>query len=283
MKYVFRSGDSSKKFKIAEGQWYRYAPSYVSPAYHLLEGFPFIQDFFFSSRRRHTIFKCDWSSDVCSSDLMSEQMNTILETISSPPWAKKSSPRSCSSARTCGSLISRSYVKNAPRLDHLAMPNSRPYPRIRSPVRLCSGQYPRPLPHRGQNEQGPRRGSRRGGAPHEERRPESRPQEVSLVAAQAPREPRRGAALPAPRSAPLQPQDRSRLPSQRNFSATLGLQLTRLGRKVPRRMVPSDLALPYRAHEEDRPRLASPPRPHPQLLTRPQHHLQRRVVGAERQ
>src|SRR5438445_602920 len=41
---VFRSGDSSKKFKIAEGQWYRYAPSYVSPAYHLLEGFPFIQE-----------------------------------------------------------------------------------------------------------------------------------------------------------------------------------------------------------------------------------------------
>src|SRR5206468_11246259 len=39
MKDVFRSGDSSKKFKIAEGQWYRYAPSYVSPAYHLLEGF----------------------------------------------------------------------------------------------------------------------------------------------------------------------------------------------------------------------------------------------------
>src|SRR5690606_40123064 len=34
----------SKKFKIAEGQWYRYAPSYVSPAYHLLEGFPFIQE-----------------------------------------------------------------------------------------------------------------------------------------------------------------------------------------------------------------------------------------------
>src|SRR4051812_23704528 len=31
MKDVFRSGDSSKKFKIAEGQWYRYAPSYVSP------------------------------------------------------------------------------------------------------------------------------------------------------------------------------------------------------------------------------------------------------------
>src|SRR2546430_274331 len=28
---------------------------------------PFV--FFFSSRRRHTRFDCDWSSDVCSSDL----------------------------------------------------------------------------------------------------------------------------------------------------------------------------------------------------------------------
>src|SRR5256885_190074 len=80
MKDGFRSGDSSKKFKIAEGQWYRYAPSYVSPAYHLLEGFPFIQEppsgdlqervliLFFSSRRRHTRLQGDWSSDVCSSD-----------------------------------------------------------------------------------------------------------------------------------------------------------------------------------------------------------------------
>src|SRR5258705_178431 len=40
MKDVFRSGDSSKKFKI-----------------------------FFSSRRRHTRCLSDWSSDVCSSDL----------------------------------------------------------------------------------------------------------------------------------------------------------------------------------------------------------------------
>src|SRR2546430_12659986 len=28
--------------------------------------------FFFSSRRRHTRFDCDWSSDVCSSDLTEE-------------------------------------------------------------------------------------------------------------------------------------------------------------------------------------------------------------------
>src|SRR5262252_11194649 len=43
-KDVLRSGDSSNKFKIAEGQWDRYAPSYVSPAYHRLEGCPFIQE-----------------------------------------------------------------------------------------------------------------------------------------------------------------------------------------------------------------------------------------------
>src|SRR2546430_4942206 len=29
--------------------------------------------FFFSSRRRHTRFDCDWSSDVCSSDLSNER------------------------------------------------------------------------------------------------------------------------------------------------------------------------------------------------------------------
>src|SRR6266478_10232732 len=32
--------------------------------------------FFFSSRRRHTRFDCDWSSDVCSSDL--EQLDGIV-------------------------------------------------------------------------------------------------------------------------------------------------------------------------------------------------------------
>src|SRR2546430_7609196 len=31
--------------------------------------FTLVHFFFFSSRRRHTRFDCDWSSDVCSSDL----------------------------------------------------------------------------------------------------------------------------------------------------------------------------------------------------------------------
>src|SRR5438132_9515084 len=33
--------------------------------------------FFFSSRRRHTRSLCDWSSDVCSSDLGLEQLDHL--------------------------------------------------------------------------------------------------------------------------------------------------------------------------------------------------------------
>src|SRR6266478_9057335 len=33
--------------------------------------------FFFSSRRRHTRFDCDWSSDVCSSDLLNGKNNSF--------------------------------------------------------------------------------------------------------------------------------------------------------------------------------------------------------------
>src|SRR5438270_2508988 len=52
--------------------------------------------FFFSSRRRHTRFDCDWSSDVCSSDLffanftdlghtgwLSHRLLTVLPVIAS--------------------------------------------------------------------------------------------------------------------------------------------------------------------------------------------------------
>src|SRR2546430_13589203 len=35
--------------------------------------------FFFSSRRRHTRFDCDWSSDVCSSDLVSPLLGKLVE------------------------------------------------------------------------------------------------------------------------------------------------------------------------------------------------------------
>src|SRR6266568_7605808 len=36
--------------------------------------------FFFSSRRRHTRWNCDWSSDVCSSD---------LPVLLPPPWKRR--------------------------------------------------------------------------------------------------------------------------------------------------------------------------------------------------
>src|SRR2546430_16538157 len=42
--------------------------------------------FFFSSRRRHTRFDCDWSSDVCSSDLSSvSNSSTKKRDFSTPP------------------------------------------------------------------------------------------------------------------------------------------------------------------------------------------------------
>src|SRR6266480_1162279 len=41
--------------------------------------------FFFSSRRRHTRLTCDWSSDVCSSDLPREILPGIDLTFNSPP------------------------------------------------------------------------------------------------------------------------------------------------------------------------------------------------------
>src|SRR4029077_19222611 len=42
---------------------------------------------FFSSRRRHTRFKCDWSSDVCSSDLGidSSALVGLMSKLSSKP------------------------------------------------------------------------------------------------------------------------------------------------------------------------------------------------------
>src|SRR2546430_11534036 len=45
---------------------------------------------FFSSRRRHTRFDCDWSSDVCSSDLFDEALNDRETTFANgeKKWSK---------------------------------------------------------------------------------------------------------------------------------------------------------------------------------------------------
>src|SRR5205085_3753040 len=43
----------------------------------------FCRYLFFSSRRRHTIFDCDWSSDVCSSDLQ-PLLDAVVDYLPSP-------------------------------------------------------------------------------------------------------------------------------------------------------------------------------------------------------
>src|SRR5699024_12229723 len=44
--------------------------------------------FFFSSRRRHTRSKRDWSSDVCSSDLGGATFDSCLRYLNEDPWER---------------------------------------------------------------------------------------------------------------------------------------------------------------------------------------------------
>src|SRR3972149_10898430 len=67
-------------------------------------GFLDIFFFFFSSRRRHTRFDCDWSSDVCSSDLR------LCNRMTNPSyWSSiwTYNPRSSSFVLDQGRLFSR--------------------------------------------------------------------------------------------------------------------------------------------------------------------------------
>src|SRR5699024_11863045 len=53
--------------------------------------------FFFSSRRRHTRSKRDWSSDVCSSDLVNEDLYIPINKLSSfRAWTTRVSNPVCS-------------------------------------------------------------------------------------------------------------------------------------------------------------------------------------------
>src|SRR2546430_13695597 len=51
--------------------------------------------FFFSSRRRHTRFDCDWSSDVCSSDLIPATARPGTSQDQVPERAERISRGSC--------------------------------------------------------------------------------------------------------------------------------------------------------------------------------------------
>src|SRR2546430_6445737 len=52
--------------------------------------------FFFSSRRRHTRFDCDWSSDVCSSDLLPESDEEARDTTAAVDSTKAKSAKAAS-------------------------------------------------------------------------------------------------------------------------------------------------------------------------------------------
>src|SRR5437763_2910711 len=90
-----------------------YCVIYLSFALLLL--FPCCHLFFFSSRRRHTRYIGDWSSDVCSSDLtgqvrvfggspkLSSQPQNIFVRVESWTWI--SSPMTASKSATCGTPV----------------------------------------------------------------------------------------------------------------------------------------------------------------------------------
>src|SRR5205085_4813788 len=64
-----------------------------------LVGFFICNFFFFSSRRRHTRFDCDWSSDVCSSDLARDRSRLPPSAAASPSFPTISAIRPLKSAK----------------------------------------------------------------------------------------------------------------------------------------------------------------------------------------
>src|SRR2546427_12914771 len=71
--------------------------------------------FFFSSRRRHTRFDCDWSSDVCSSDLLAVAQavaetgaaNDLLERLGRDPAFRRLGIRATPDEREPASYVGR--------------------------------------------------------------------------------------------------------------------------------------------------------------------------------
>src|SRR6266480_5178882 len=55
--------------------------------------------FFFSSRRRHTRLTCDWSSDVCSSDLACGSVSVAAHALDRRDRSWNRGPRAARSAR----------------------------------------------------------------------------------------------------------------------------------------------------------------------------------------
>src|SRR5690606_39957845 len=66
--------------------------------------------FFFSSRRRHTRFSRDWSSDVCSSDL--DEFAWIVDSEPSLPWLIAFSMVTISSPSTSPTITRDGFIRS---------------------------------------------------------------------------------------------------------------------------------------------------------------------------
>src|SRR5205085_9383226 len=78
--------------------------------------FVFFFFFFFSSRRRHTRFDCDWSSDVCSSDLfLHAPLSARLELRRECGISRKYFPDLCRMIRARDFFRFTCQTANAPR------------------------------------------------------------------------------------------------------------------------------------------------------------------------
>src|SRR2546430_13637388 len=98
--------------------------------------------FFFSSRRRHTRFDCDWSSDVCSSDLTvspSESRRTFNRPRYRRPFAIARSEEHTSELQSQSNLVCRLLLEkkhvfeliSSKEIDHLDHPKDWPETRDR--------------------------------------------------------------------------------------------------------------------------------------------------------
>src|SRR6266480_6098067 len=69
--------------------------------------------FFFSSRRRHTRLTCDWSSDVCSSDLDGTPMPTRYWLVGEPERSQVSALESAGGVRDAEAAVAAPSIADA--------------------------------------------------------------------------------------------------------------------------------------------------------------------------
>src|SRR2546430_11813539 len=83
--------------------------------------------FFFSSRRRHTIVDCDWSSDVCSSDLASSSRSPTFASAAAAPAASSAAcvPPSPVAGLVAWALSPRIVTRPFPQLSTAGRSNTR--------------------------------------------------------------------------------------------------------------------------------------------------------------